>query len=79
MKTLLILVLCAVPVTAYGRASIEEDGSDWVYGRLMPMGFPTPLLWPKSRAVLPRQEIEVRDRDGNIIEDIELEPVSDQE
>ncbi len=77
MKTLMIFALCVIPVTVYGRGSIEEP--KWVYCCLMPMGFPTPLLWPKSRVVLPRQGIEVRDRDGNIIEVIELEPVSGQE
>lgn len=72
MKTLLIFVLCVIPVTAYGRGSIEEGRPNWVYCCLMPMGFPTTLLWPNSH-------VEVRDRDGNLIEVIELEPVSDQD
>ena len=79
MKTLLIFVLCAVPLSVYGRGSIDEGRPNWVYCCLMPMGFPTPLLWSNSRAVLPMQEIEVRDREGNLIEFFELEPVSDQD
>ncbi len=73
MKTLLVMLLCAVPMSVDGRAYIEIDGAArWVYGRLMPMSFPAPLLWPKSQAVLPDRVIIVKDRDGNVIEVIEL-------
>ncbi len=77
MRMLLVVMLCLIPATASGITTIQGDN------RALYRAFqlhkiridPYPIIWPKSRVVLPSQMIIIRDQDGNIIEAIELPPV----